>query len=383
VSAHERERLSAWLDDELSPGERTEVEAHLSTCAECRGLLADMGAVDERTRDLPLEGPEGYFDAFPARLRARIEREAPPARARPARGGWRLPAWTWAAAAALVLAVVTPLTLTRLNKDGTPPAHPEPRARALHEDLGPSEATAPEKATAVPTALPALEEKDAETFEDESGPAPKAEAPRRQAATAPPAPAAPPTAPEPTLANEAEDLARFAQPPLSEEAPRAVASEVSPPGQRSPRADTGAPQAGESAEGRVAGATVAGRGAAALRAQAAPDESPRASGRAREEGLPGEAEAFARLAGQPAPGDAAGWRQRRAAWLAFAEAHPKGPRADEARVRAIEAGLEAWRVGGVRADLETSRGDAETYLARDDARQADRVRRDLESVQDD
>jgi len=119
VSGHERERLSAYLDGELPPVERAEVTAHLAACPDCAAVLADLAAVDAGAARLPAEAPEGYFDRFPARVVARLE-VAPKGRGRP----WRPPVWTWAAAAALLLAVVTPLTLNR------PPAREAPAPAA-------------------------------------------------------------------------------------------------------------------------------------------------------------------------------------------------------------------------------------------------------------
>ena len=39
MSAHITEYITAYLDGELSAAERTEVEAHLAHCAECRTAL--------------------------------------------------------------------------------------------------------------------------------------------------------------------------------------------------------------------------------------------------------------------------------------------------------------------------------------------------------
>jgi hypothetical protein len=75
------------------------------------------------------------------------------------------------------------------------------------------------------------------------------------------------------------------------------------------------------------------------------------------------------------PVSAGDWRLLRDSWTAFVAAHPDDPRADEARVRAIEAGHEAWRTGGTPEDDAGWRGDARAYLERADARQAERVRR--------
>jgi hypothetical protein len=75
-----------------------------------------------------------------------------------------------------------------------------------------------------------------------------------------------------------------------------------------------------------------------------------------------------------------GLRERREAWREFSHEFPNGPRADEARVRVIETGAEAWRVGADPIDLARVREDAAGYLARGDAAQAARVRAVLESL---
>ena len=65
--------------------------------------------------------------------------------------------------------------------------------------------------------------------------------------------------------------------------------------------------------------------------------------------VPESERAFGRLEASR-PRTAAQWRRLRDAWSAFAAAHPDDPRADEARVRAIEAGREAWLAGGADDD---------------------------------
>ena len=81
------------------------------------------------------------------------------------------------------------------------------------------------------------------------------------------------------------------------------------------------------------------------------------------------------------PHDAEGWRRLREAWRAFAGTHASHPIADEARVRVVEAGIEAWRAAGHEADLTQARLDARAYLARADAEQPERVRRALEATE--
>jgi anti-sigma factor RsiW len=55
--------LSAYLDDELAPSERVDVEAHLSTCAECRSDLEAEAEVRLLVRDLPaVDPPFGFYE---------------------------------------------------------------------------------------------------------------------------------------------------------------------------------------------------------------------------------------------------------------------------------------------------------------------------------
>jgi Putative zinc-finger len=335
VSPHESERLSAYLDGELAPAERAAVETHLGTCAPCRARLAELGGLDEAARALPLPAaPPGYFESFPARVRARLEakgRAPGPSRGRfAAAPPWRWPAWTWAVAAALFLAVVTPLTLFE----------------------GPGGRRVPPP------------------------PAPAVTAPRRGAPPEP-APLVAPPAREKVASGEPRE-APLAPPP----------ARARPPAPLAPRG--AAPAEARSGEAKSADAMTAVRPATAAKAGAA--ATPMAKGPAAaplerrgpqaavegfaEEG--GEVEsAYWRLAREE-PTDAEGWRRAREAWRAFARAHPESPRADEARVRTIEAGMAAWRLSREEQDLDRAREDLAAYLGRPDARQADRARRALE-----
>jgi len=72
VTAPDRERLAAYLDDELSPLERTAVERELEASEEARQLLAELAALDALARSQPVAAPEGYFEALPGRVRARL-----------------------------------------------------------------------------------------------------------------------------------------------------------------------------------------------------------------------------------------------------------------------------------------------------------------------
>src|SRR5262245_27924228 len=53
------DRLSDYLDDELSAGERAAVEAHLAGCAECARVLADLKRVVARAQNVEPRPPQG------------------------------------------------------------------------------------------------------------------------------------------------------------------------------------------------------------------------------------------------------------------------------------------------------------------------------------
>jgi hypothetical protein len=74
------------------------------------------------------------------------------------------------------------------------------------------------------------------------------------------------------------------------------------------------------------------------------------------------------------PRTPADWRRLREEWRRFVADDPGRSQSDEARVRVIEAGREAWRSGGDAADEALFRKDAAAYLERDDAAQKERIR---------
>ena len=93
------DRLSEYLDGELSHAERTALEAHLADCPDCRTVLEELRAVVVTARALPDLPPA--HDLWPAI--AERTRDVVPFRARALR---RLPEWTRLAAAAVLFAAV-------------------------------------------------------------------------------------------------------------------------------------------------------------------------------------------------------------------------------------------------------------------------------------
>jgi anti-sigma factor RsiW len=352
VSGHELERLSAFLDGELPARERAEVEAHLAGCESCAAFVAQLKAVDEAARSLPTEAPDGYCDRLPARVRARIQERR--------KVGGSLPAWAWAAA--LLLAVLTPLTLRELR---SPKDQARPAAMGQAAPAGTAQDTLEGAATPAPTAAPMPARR------------PEPPVPSAQAKTE----AGPGFAPEPGGNAPANDITRKARAAPRNEAPAAPAET---------KAVAGGP-ARESAEaeavaGGVAGGVVGGVVPPDVTEAAAP------AGAALQQSARGGMQTPALVAVAPAtvaadaestfrrldatrPATVEEWRRLRENWRSLAASFPDGPRADEARVRTIEAGFEAWKKGGGNEDEAVFGRDRDAYLARPDALQRERVRR--------
>jgi negative regulator of sigma E activity len=378
VSAHERERLSAYLDGELSPEERVEVEVHLDACGECRAFLAQMEAVDDAARGLPIEAPPRYFEGFPGRVRARIEAEASDrARSAASRARWRVPAWAWPAAAALVVALVIPFVLPPMQRSQRPPsqrpaATASPPAAIATPSLPVPKGPAPPGAPATLDESRAETDRPAETAPPEAG---RGFAPPPPAATPAPSrrvrreelPAAP--EPAPVARDRAAAPRKAAGPPAGGDRPALAESEAFE-GTRAPGPE---PDVVPQAATHPAGPAEDALARSAIAPAVAEGERHAFGALGAASGAEQNARLFTRLAAE-APGDADGWRELRETWRAFVAAHPGSQHVDEARVRTIEAGLEAWRLDGDPADLARAITDADAYLARDDAQQRSRVR---------
>jgi hypothetical protein len=70
------DRLSDYLDDELTTRERRALEAHLETCDGCRRVLSDLQVVVNRAATVSNRPPE--HDLWPA-IQARLEERSPSA----------------------------------------------------------------------------------------------------------------------------------------------------------------------------------------------------------------------------------------------------------------------------------------------------------------
>jgi hypothetical protein len=378
------------MDGELPRADRADVEVHLRECPDCARHLEELAALDDHARALPVEAPEGYFESFPGRVRSRLE-----AQAEAAPTHWRPPVWTWAAAAVLLLAVLTPLTYRRTRLPASAPRS----ENEIEQRAAPEQQPAPTMASATPSPQPygELDAEGADRLRALGYTAGDAKAPGssdgRQAAPAKPqggaasraapAPAAaPPPVPPPATAaatptSQAPGYAQ-APPPLAEDearAPRENAAEA--PEEYAAKKERTAEEKIEvqaqtetttGARGTLNGEIGSGR----------KDEPARPESRLGDLAVRKQASAYSRrfetLAALPAPRTAAEARARWEAWRAVARANPKAREADEARVRALEAGALAYRLSRDPKDLAAVREEAAAYLKRADAAQAERVR---------
>lgn len=385
MSPHVTDRLSAYLDGELPGLERTAVEGHIGECAQCARRLEELAAVDDFARSLPAGAPPGYFETLPSRVRMRLS-------GRPRVATRRPPAWAWAAAAALFLAVLTPVLVQETAVAPAPrvgprtaPATPAPDAEPLR-DVGygaepkpPADKEDASRAQARP--FKSLEtdrlskakagegRRDREAF---AAPAAEPEGSLVEGVTAlaPPAPTAPPREEPPLVASAPTAAARKAQavtgtvapqpPPMlqgaDERQKSATAEEVvvsDAPGQKA------------EAPGRIDAKRRPAPAASTFASPPSPDEM-----------------RYHGLLARPYPTSSSEARIVREAWRAFAREHPAGLRADEARVRVVELGGLAYRLEGDPRDLALLREDARAYLGRKDAVQADRVRAILKDVRE-
>jgi hypothetical protein len=354
TGTHVTERLSAYMDGELAAPDRETVAAHLRGCPACARHLEELRAVDAAARELPLAVPDGYFETFRGSLRERLQR------ARPTPRRWAPPVWSLAAAAAVVLALLTPRLLVRDQPARVAPPAPAPTLPGRSPDAVTPAAPEETRPLVADTEAPAA--RRAERAE----PPPAGRSAQRLAEPSPLGAAPPPPAATPAPAQEQAKNAADAPLEGYAAAPPAEMDEV-----QGARPKTAAPAK------KMEGAPSA----AAREEEATARHDKAALGATRD----GAAEAPAgedrfQLLARRTLSSAADARALRDAWRGLARDLGTGARADEARVRAVEAGLEAWRRSGDEGDRAAAERDARAYLERPDALQPARVRDALKAL---
>lgn len=389
MSEHVLEHLSAYLDGELSDAERERFRAHLLACPECARRLEELAAVDGAFRELPEAAPPGYFETFPTRVRSRLA-----AAAVPTRPAWRLPVWALAAAAGLVVAVLAPMTLlTRARysspEQPRPAAAPLPMAEQV-QPAPPPQTTPPTAALGVPAtaAPPASDERLAAklpvgSLEREED---KARRDNALARVAPPT-TVPSAAAAPARAAGASQPAGFAvAPPQETQAPTGPRAAQ----QAELRKQEGAPAEAEvaaantppartalrdrDAQERAAGSESKDQPAASERPPVQTDELGASAGRAASAGVAGGSLTAYRSLLDRSPRNADEARSLRESWRRLSAELAAPAEADAARVKVVEMGAAAWRLGRRAEDRDLLERDAAAYLQRADALQKERVR---------
>ena len=129
------ERLSEYLDDELSPVERQAVDVHLVSCADCRAVLTELALVKDTAASLRDEPSLPAVDPWP-QVEWRMQ-------GRRARRGISL-SWPQALAASVALVAVSSGVMWIAMRDRVP------AAPVVAEALD----TGPEVGEAVPVTMP-------------------------------------------------------------------------------------------------------------------------------------------------------------------------------------------------------------------------------------
>lgn len=381
MSEHVLEHLSAYIDGALGAAEKERFRAHLAECSSCTKRLEELAGVDSALRDLPSGAPEGYFEGLPSRVRSRLA-----ASAAPRRRLWRAPVWTLAAAAAVLVAVIAPLTLqkrasapdafsARLEDQ---PAAPAASEMDKLEVAKRADAAPPATVAAAPT--PAASAAPSEDYRRREQGKSRDLAKKAQAApsyTEEVVAARPPAAPPPPAA---APVAGFAVPPRQAEQSAQMSG---------PRANQQAEQRKQDAMKQTADAQAEApdaSGRRAVRAMETKDAAAPAEGaKSEKETVPGRTGALT-AASRPlsrarfrelqarAPKDASEARTLRESWRRFSVEADDAGQADEARVRVIAMGVEAWRFERRPEDKSLAERDADAYVKRADARQPARVR---------
>jgi anti-sigma factor RsiW len=103
----QREQLSAYLDGELSAAERTALERHLPTCAECRAELAELRRMRALLGALPTPALPRSFALSTGGTRPRPPVTASRESAQPNRPAWyRASQWAGSVAASIGLVLL-------------------------------------------------------------------------------------------------------------------------------------------------------------------------------------------------------------------------------------------------------------------------------------
>jgi len=135
-----QDRLSGYLDGELTPEETRAIAEHLQSCAECRGRLEDLRKFDRLVAEKSMLGDSEYWEQSARRIEARLEESANepidirPAARRKSSGMW----WKVSAvAASIVLVGYVGLYRDEILREVSGPAEVEQPAEPTPQSMTP------------------------------------------------------------------------------------------------------------------------------------------------------------------------------------------------------------------------------------------------------
>jgi len=67
-----RDKISAYVDNELSPQEREIIQQHISECQECRNLLAELEKLDRFVQQRSQFAGEEYWERSAQKIEQRL-----------------------------------------------------------------------------------------------------------------------------------------------------------------------------------------------------------------------------------------------------------------------------------------------------------------------
>jgi len=140
------ERLQLYIDGQLDPRDRAVVDAHLSRCPECRGLVSQLNNLDRAVADAECQSaPEGYFDTLASRVAGGIAQRKIARKKTPLWGIFNWGGMPIAAAASVVILLVISVNLFYSGEFSSPRETELDKAGSMVKDEEPLLARAPEK----------------------------------------------------------------------------------------------------------------------------------------------------------------------------------------------------------------------------------------------
>jgi len=130
-------RLSEYVDGDLSSDDRARIDLHLGTCAQCRGMLQDLGRLRRAASTLgPIAPPDHAWLQIAGQVRLDRSSDRVPAASRAGRRR-AIAQWIGLAAALVVVTIGAHYFLRITPAPSTAPGNPPPTAtvEAIAEEL--------------------------------------------------------------------------------------------------------------------------------------------------------------------------------------------------------------------------------------------------------